>query len=364
MLVVGAVLVGLAGGLLVVLTLLSAVQTVVVPRAAPVKITRWVFLVVAVVFRVIGRSRAEYRTRDRIMALYAPLSLLILPVVWLVLVQIGYAGVFWAVGVRPWREAFLESGSSLFTLGFRAPDRLALGGLVFSEATLGLGLLALLISYLPSIYASYSRREVMVTGLETQAGSPASAVELLERLVRIDGVGELADYWEEWARWFADIEETHCSTPSLVHFRSPQPDRSWVTATGAVLDSAALVASTFDLPRQPNAELCIRSGYLALRRIGDFFGMPYDPDPAPTDPISVDRAEYDAVCDRLVAAGARLRPDRDRTWRDFVGWRVNYDAVLLRFAALTMAPSAPWSSDRAIPFHPRMIARRRDVFRT
>lgn len=364
MLVVGAVLLGLAGAFVVVVTLLSAVQTVVVPRAAPVKITRWVFLAIGAVFTVIGRRRADYYTRDRVMALYAPLSLLILPVVWLLLVLLGYAGVFWAVGIRPWSAALLESGSSLFTLGFKAPDTLGFGWLVFSEATLGLGLLALLISYLPSIYASYSRREVMVTGLETQAGTPASAVELLERLVRIDGVGELADSWEEWARWFADIEETHCSTPSLVHFRSPQPDRSWVTATGAVLDSAALVASTFDLPRQPNAELCIRAGYLALRRIGDFFGMPYDPDPSPTDPISVQRAEYDEVCDRLLAAGARLRPDRDQTWRDFVGWRVNYDGVLLRFAALTMAPPAPWSSDRAVPFRPRTIARGRHVFRT
>jgi hypothetical protein len=87
--------------------------------------------------------------------------------------------------------------------------------------------------------------------------------------------------------------------------------------------------------------------------------MPYDPDPAPDGPISVTRAEYDIACRRLSDAGATLKPDRDRAWRDFVGWRVNYDAPLLNFASLCMAPPAPWSSDRAVPFQHLPIARRR-----
>jgi hypothetical protein len=353
-----AVLVGLAGGACVLLTLLSAVQTVVVPRGTPVLITRWVFVAMRRAFTVVVSRARDYPIRDRIMALYAPLSLLTLPLVWLLLVLVGYMAIFWAVGAVSWRDAFLESGSSLLTLGFRVPDGTVTAALAFSEAILGLGLLALLVSYLPANYASYSRRELMVTALETQAGSPPSAAELLERLVRIQGIDQLETFWRDWARWFADIEETHTSAPSLVHFRSPQPDRSWVTAAGAVLDTAALVASTLDVPRQPSAALCIRAGYLALRRIGDFFVMPYDPDPAPDDPISVSRAEYDAVCQRLVDAGAHLKPDRDQTWRDFAGWRVNYDEVLLRFAALCMAPPAPWSGDRPIPFHRLPVTRR------
>ncbi len=45
--------------------------------------------------------------------------------------------------------------------------------------------------------------------------------------------------------------------------------------------------------------------------------------------------------------GIMLKPDREQTWRDFAGWRVNYDAVLLNLATLTMDPPAPWSSDPA-----------------
>lgn len=150
------------------------------------------------------------------------------------------------------------------------------------------------------------------------------------------------------------------STPSLVYFRSPQPGRSWVTAAGAVLDAASLLVAAIDLERQPQAELCIRAGYIALRRISDFYGLPYDPNPRPEDAISIARAEFDSACDRFAAAGASLRPDRDQAWRDFAGWRVNYDAVLLGLASLTLAPHAPWSSDRATPgFRPPLNPRRR-----
>ncbi len=143
------------------------------------------------------------------------------------------------------------------------------------------------------------------------------------------------------------MDETHTSLAALSFFRSPQPNRSWVTAAGAVLDAAALQASTLDLPRDVNAEVCIRAGYVALRHIADFFGIRYDPNPSPTDPISVTRAEYDEVYDTLKAEGIALKLDRDQAWRDFAGWRVNYDTVLLAMAGLTMAPYAQWSSDRS-----------------
>ena len=45
--------------------------------------------------------------------------------------------------------------------------------------------------------------------------------------------------------------------------------------------------------------------------------------------------------------------DRDQAWRDYAGWRVNYDTVLLALADLIMAPYAPWTSDRSAPDHVR-----------
>ena len=203
---------------------------------------------------------------------------------------------FHALGVSTWRNAFIESGSSLFTLGFVRPVDLPTTALAFVEAAIGLGLVALLIAYLPSIYNAFSRRELEVAALAARAGTPPSAIDLLIRQHRIGRLDELDELWWRGREWFAELEETHTSTTALVFFRSPQPDRSWVTAAGVVLDAAALVNSTIDMPWSPQAALCVRAGYIALRAIADFFNMPYDPDPAPTDPISIAREEFDDAC--------------------------------------------------------------------
>ena len=114
-----------------------------------------------------------------------------------------------------------------------------------------------------------------------------------------------------------------------------------------------------DLPRTFRAELCLRSGYLALRNIADAFGVSYDTDPHPGDPISVTREEFDDVWDRLAAEGAPLKADRDQAWRDYAGWRVNYDTVLVQLCQLVVAPTAPWSSDRGVAWLGPPMGKRR-----
>jgi len=348
-----------AGLAIVISTLLSAVRTFVVPRSENVVITRIVFRVVLFLFQLRVRRLKTYRERDRLMAFFSPVALLCLPVVWLTLVTIGYTGIFWALGVRPVYDAFLLSGSSLLTLGFAPVDGLMQMLISFSEATLGLILVALLISYLPTMFTAFTERETAVSMLEIRAGAPPNAAEMILRMHRIKGLQYLTEEWVKWEKWFVDLEQTHTSLIPLVFFRSPHVGQSWVVAAGTVLDAASITASTIDKPRDAHAELCIRAGYLALRNIVDFFQLPHNDNPHPGDPISVSRAEYDTVYDQLVAAGVPVKPDREQAWRDFAGWRVNYDRVLLILAGLTMAPDAPWSGDRAIREMPAVFSRSR-----
>jgi hypothetical protein len=344
-----AVLAFVAGVLLVATTVLSAIMTLVVPRALPVAITRWVFTGMRALFRLRGGRARSFQARDRDLALYGPLSLFTLAATWLVLTGTGYVLMYWAVGERPLRRALILSGSSVFTLGFEVPPNLPTTVLAFTEAGFGLVLLAMLISYLPSMYQSFQRREAAVAALDVRANTPPTAQAMLIRSSIIGGWRRLEALWREWETWFVDITETHTSLPALVFFRSPHWEHSWVTASGAVLDGASLLASTVDRPRSPDAELCIRAGYVALRRIADFFDIVHNPDPRwPEEPISIDRREFDQVCRELAEAGVPLKADLDQAWRDFAGWRVNYDRVLLAMAELTMAPYAPWSSDRSM----------------
>jgi hypothetical protein len=340
------VFVFLAGLGLVLMAVSSAVQTFVLPRAAPDLVVRVVFRGLRRLFNLAMRPARRYEQRDRIMALFGPVGLLTLLPAWLIIITAGYTGMFWALGAGSWSDSFKISGSSLLTLGFATGDRLRLAVLEYSEATLGLIMVALLIAYLPTIYSAFAKRESAVSLLEVRAGSPPSAVELIERYQRLHGLDSLHPLWEQWEIWFAELEESHTSLAALVFFRSPKPQQSWVTSAGAVLDAAALVNAALDVKHDLQADLTIRAGFLALRSIADFFEVVYDANPKPTDPISVSRAEFDAAWQHMAERGVPLKTDRDQAWASFAGWRVNYDRVLIALARITMAPSAPWSSDR------------------
>jgi hypothetical protein len=231
----------------------------------------------------------------------------------------------------------------------------------FLEAVIGLGLLALVISYLPTIYSAFSRREVAVTDLSVRAGTPPKPWEMLERAHLAGYLHDLDRVWEMWMAWFTELSETHTSLGVLSFFRSPNPHRSWITASGAVLDAAALRMSVLNIEFSPAGGLCIRSGFLALREIAALFGYEFDADPEPGGPISITREEFDEVYERLGVVGVPVRPDRDRAWRDFNGWRVNYDAVLITLAGFVIAPYGPWTSDRSLlrPLPRRSPIRRR-----
>jgi hypothetical protein len=338
----------IVGVLLIVWPFLSAARTFVVPRSQPQKLNAFLFRVNRHFFDLLTERQETYEQKDRVMALYAPLTLLMLVPFWLLITAVGYSFIYWALGVTPWTEAFISSGSSLLTLGYASYDSFLFHLLSFSEAVIGLMLVAMLIAYLPTMYSAVSRRERAVALLEVRAGWPPTAPELLWRLKGMDlNVAEQKAFWHTWEEWFAELDETHTSLPALVFFRSPRPNLSWVVSAGVVLDAAALALALLEEDTSPATKsVVIRAGYLALRRIADFFNISYNPDPHfPEDGISVTREEFDAACERLAAQGLPLKADRDLAWQNFGGWRVNYDETLNAMARLTMAPEGPWLAE-------------------
>jgi hypothetical protein len=330
------------GAALAVRTMLSAIRAFVLPRASNDNIARPVFRVSRRLFDLVATPDRPYLFRDRILAYYAPVTLIVVLIYWIVLLALGYAAMFWAIGAGTAAESINLSGSSVLTLGFASSPVPGANLLSFSEAILGLILIALLIAYLPTIYGAFSRRELLVDLLEVRADTPPSAVVLLTRFERLRGLDALHQMWERWEQWFSELGETHTALPVLVFYRSPKPEHSWVNAAGAIMDTAALARSALDLPVDVQADLTIRAGYLALRRIADFFNVGYDPNPRQTDPTSIGRERFDEVLAVLAASGVPLKADREQAWRDFNGWRVNYDTVLVALARMTMAPPSWW----------------------
>jgi hypothetical protein len=194
------ILVFLAGFLIVLLTLSSALSTFVLPRAARSQLNRLVFGLLRRLFDFILHFAKTYPRKDAIMAYYAPIGLLLLLPTWYVLIMIGYSAMYWAMGVGDFSAALRLSGSSLLTLGFESNRSFPVTLFEFSEAMLGLILVGLLIAYLPTLYSAFSRREQVVNMLEVRAGSPPSALEMLLRFHRNQGLDKLSEYWKVWER--------------------------------------------------------------------------------------------------------------------------------------------------------------------
>ena len=351
------VLLFLAGAAIVLWGIRSVIRTFLVPRALRATLGRAVFIGVRRILRLWAGERQDYAMRDRVMAYYAPVALITLLVVWVAILLVGFTAMFSALGNVSPVEAFTIAGSSMFTLGFATREGAPIVMLDFIAAGTGLVFLALFITYLPSLYSGFQRRERGVAKLEVRAGQPPSGVYLIELAWIVGRLENLRDLFAEWEDWFTDVDESHSALPALAFFRSTHSDQSWITAAGAILDAASLYDSSVDTPRIPEPQYMIRSGYLCLRHLAEFFQIPVDHDPRPDDPISIRREEFDEVYDRLAHSGVPVRTDRDQCWRDFAGWRVNYDSALVGLARLTMAPLARWSSDRYddVHFIPRLF---------
>jgi hypothetical protein len=333
---------GLGGVVLVITTLSAAIRSFVLPRNEVVRLNVWVYMSIRTVFDAAAKLANSYERRDRIMAHYAPVALVALPVCWEALVSLGYTGLYWAVGEGTLVHCYQLSGSSLLTLGTIDEFSFVGGILTYSEATLGLLLLTLLLSYLPTIYQAFARREATVAQLELRAGTPPTAACLLGWLNHDGSVQNDDQQWAAWEQWFVEIEESHTSLPILSFFRSPQPGRSWVTAGGLILDTAALLFAAVDGPQPRQAQITFKAGCLALNRVYRFFDdkagaaptslLPEDDQPDPG------RAAFDEACQLLADKGLTICEDRAAAWQQYRELRSRYAPALQFLSRLLMAP--------------------------
>ncbi|HWE89727.1 MAG TPA: hypothetical protein VG317_09735 [Pseudonocardiaceae bacterium] len=343
----------LVGGLLVVAVALSAARALVIARGRTGGLPGLVDRLVDRAFVLLARRTRDYTARDRLLAAQPVAVLGVLLVGWIIGFFIGYTLLLWP-WVSGFSEAAREAGSSLFTLGFATTDTTAPTVLDFLAAATGLGIVALQISYLPTLYAAFSRRETEVALLAARAGSPSWGPELLARTRYGISLAEddLVELYRVWERWAADIAESHTNYPILVRFRSPQSLQSWLIGLLAVLDSAALLLALCPSRDRIEPRFCLRMGFSALRQIAVSVGIPADEDPDPDSEIQLSYEDYLAGVNKLVDIGFPVERSPEDAWPHFRGWRVNYEATAYALAAATDAVPALWSGPRRWPSEP------------
>ena len=360
------------GTVLVMAVLISALETVVLPRDGFTSIARFVF---AVADRILVHRWRNQARRANLRALYAPIALVSLPLVWMLLVTVGFSFMFWGIRSGSTTRSFEISGSSLFTLGFAEPEGATRIWLTFVEATIGLGLVALLISYLPTIYAAHHEREKGISVLSPFAGTPPSPIDLIGNLHRM-GALDNPELWRTASNWMLDLDQTHTAFPALSYFPESSPGHSWVASVGSMLDGAALYlsASAFSTDENVSDEvkgpiMALAYGMPTLVRIGLAAGLPVPlaerlmdlmaraTEPAPD--ISIRREEYTAALDELHPLLPVPESELEACWRRFAWIRASYDHALRGMAGLTMARAAVWTTDRpAVVSRPRIFSSR------
>ncbi|GAB7185059.1 hypothetical protein ATKI12_4890 [Kitasatospora sp. Ki12] len=342
-----------AGALLLLLVIGSILRTLVVPRGLYSSLVHRLWSVLRLVLRLSAAPFSGYRAQDRALTWLAPLVLLGMLGLWLSGMFIAYTLLLHGTSELSWSTSIREAGSSLFTLGYASGERLQLSAIDFMAAASGPLVVALQISYLPTLYAAYQRRETEVTLLTSRAGEPAWGPELLARQSLVDTETALPQLYRDWERLAADIGESHSNYPVLLSFRSPQPNRSWVVALVAVMDAAALHLALCPRTAPAEARLVIRAGFTAMRDIARSLRIDFDPDPDPDVPIRLTYAEYLGAVAMVTAAGFRRERPVEDAWAHFHGWRVNYEALAYELARRSDAVPALWTGPR--DFHAPVI---------
>ena len=312
-------LAGISGAFCILLVLLDAFETVIMPRRASgrYRITRMFYLLTWRPWCWAAGFMRQPRSRETMLSFFGPLSLVLLIALWALLLVFGFGLCFFGAGsplsdpLSPMhanlRSDIYVSGTTLFTLGLGdvVPKARLVRELLVVEAGLGLGFVAVVIGYFPVLYGAFSRREVNISLLDARAGSPPSAAELMRRHAFDGGSLALTQLLEEWERWSAELLESHISYPLLCFFRSQHTNQSWLAALCAVLDTCALmVASVQDLPGR-QAQLTFAMARHAVVDLSQVFNLkPVSPTQDRLPP-----GAFTQLHDLLCQAGVRVAQD-------------------------------------------------------
>jgi hypothetical protein len=337
-----------AGVGLVLLALWDIFQTVIVPRPTPgvYRFSRWVIRFSWRFVRGWARRR-KMSAQDPLLGIYGPAAAVIMLATWLAVLIVGYGLVLFALGdevappIHDLGTALYLAAVSLTTVGFGdiVPTGLATRFAAILAAAAGLGVVALVVTFLFSLYNSYQRREVLVISLQATAGAPPAAIKLLITYAKLDLVERLPEFFLTWKHWAAEVLDSHVAYPLLGYFRASHDNLSWISALGTVLDAAALVTTTIKGIPRGEAELCRRVG---AHLVEDISGLGFVEGTA--EPLA--RGDFDEAHRRLAVVGYELEPI-DRAWRLFSAARAAYATDLERMANYWATPATSWLGTHA-----------------
>jgi hypothetical protein len=335
------------GILIVLVTILSVLFILVLPRQPQglEKMTLIVNKSVHFTFVALSRIARSYEGKDSILAPTAPVALVAQLLFWAASLVLGFALMLMNTTHSFW-HGLTQALTALFTVGAIHSGGVPNTALDIAAGATWVVIVALQIAYLPSLYNSFSRREALVTMLESRAGSPAWGPELLARHQLVGITDALPQLYADWEQWAAEVTESHTTYPVLLLFRSPEPWLNWIIGQLAVLDAGAMQLALCPTTAPSQTRLCLRMGFTMFNRLASTLGYPVDPDPDPDASIRLDYSEFVEAVERLSIVGFPMERSAEEAWPHFRGWRINYESSAYLLADAFTAPLSPWSGTR------------------
>lgn len=246
-------------------TTIALLKVLVVPRRAWSIVASPLLAALVWLFHQIARRLRRDDTADRFLGFLGPLYVVTLLAAFLFLYAASFAILLLpTASAAAWQSALAESGSSIFTLGFRSSDAAIASVINVTAAATGMVVVALFIAYLPTLYAAVRERERFVKLIEGRLrGRPLSGADLLLAHFERGTDQLLVDLYRDAERWAVDVVETHTKYPVLLHFRAPRAPLNWLDTLTAVADAAELHRLIISEPPQETLsvsdaiELCL-----------------------------------------------------------------------------------------------------------
>jgi hypothetical protein len=305
----------------------------------------------AVAFRL---SRAN---RHRLLNMVGPLLLPLLIVVYVVLLILAFALVYYphipggfgfsAGHPEPgWVDAFYFSGVALTTVGYGdvVPRAAPLRFLALFESASGLVVISLAITYMLTVYTALERKRAVAVSLYHQAGEGADVAGFIAHHFVEGRFYGLRDALRTVTRDLQGLLESHIDHPVIHYFHPVEVYKGTPRVLFLLLETCAVIRAALD--REENADLrnypevrTLDAGVRhVLEQLVDSLDLERRRQPRrPTEQESEEttrrwRRRYEQTLARLRESGIGTRHDTEQGWEEYRSQRAGWESKLRRLA--------------------------------
>lgn len=301
--------------------------------------------------------RLSRGNRHRLLNMVGPLLLPLLIVVYIVLLVLAFAlvyyphipGGFTFSGAHPqpgWIDAVYFSGVTLTTVGYGdvLPRLAPLRFLALFEAASGLIVISLAITYILTVYAALERKRAVAVSLYHQAGEGADVAGFIAHHFVEGRFYGLRDALRTVTRDLQGLHESHIDHPVIHYFHPVEVYKGTPRVLFLLLETCSVIRAAID--REENSDLRnypeVRTLDAGVRHVLTQLvdSLDLERRTRPRRPTKQEEQEatqrwrrrYEQTLARLRECGIGVRRDTEQGWEEYRAQREEWESRLRRLA--------------------------------